>query len=185
MMMRTLTGLALTAGVIGCFLAGSASGQDADKKQREAAVKAVAAAEMRLNRVEKLARERAATTKELVIARYQLLDARYQLAQIDREPQKVLIGYLRQIVAIYQNYYDLMSRLETTGKVSQLDVDGARLGLAEANIRLKMHGIIDIHERQVERFKKLITQKAATTEQLEEAQKALRETRRRLAELPR
>ena len=177
--------LALVA-VIGCFsLLGTATGQNSDKKLRVAAVKEVAAAKERLKKIEKLAQQRAATTKQLVVARYQVIDSRYQLAQLDREPQKVLIGYMRQIIRLYQDYYDLMSRLETTGKAAQLDVDGARLGLAEADIRLELHIIIDVYERQVERFQKLIAQKAATTEQLEDAKQALKEARRRLAELPR
>jgi hypothetical protein len=166
-------------------LAGGAAAQVANDKVRDAALREVSDAQDRLRRTEKLAAQRAADEKDLVIARYQVIDAKYQLAQIDREPQRVQIGYAQQLVDIYQEYFELMSRLQRKDKVAVVEVDGARLGLAEAKIRLEMHVLIDIHERQVERYRKLVAAKAATPDQLETAYKALDDARRRLAELPR
>lgn len=168
----------------GC-LAGAASGQGADKKMREIAVRELTAAEDRLKKTERLAQQRTADEKDLILARYQVLDARYQLAQLDQEPQKKQIDLMRQMVRVYHDYYILMGKLEGKGRVARVDVDGARLGLAEAQIRLETHVIIDIYERQVERLQKLLAQKAATANQLEDARKMLESARRRLADLPR
>lgn len=116
--------------------------------------------------------------KELILAQLTLLEAKARLALLEEKSQELLEN-LTTLTEVRQKIW-----AASKGAGDKSEADEARVELASARVRLELHSIVMVRERQLAEAQELVKQRKATQSVADAAQKALDAARARLRNQP-
>lgn len=112
-------------------------------------------------------------------AEIKLAEARLRLAVFEKQPQTI-IEQAELIVKHHERLVALDTERYKAGIATTVELNAARIELAEARMRLELHSLVALREENLARTTTLYQQGTASREQIENATNALAQAQSRL-----